>query len=74
MVPYVISPTRALGGKRLKLTTIVSFKALRSSSSKQVSITNRKIGGICAGRDRVYSIVVYLGSNSAGRFVVEMSL
>jgi hypothetical protein len=74
MVPYVIKPTKAFGGSRLRLTTMVSFKALRSSSSRQVSITKRKMGGICAGRDRVYSMVVYLGSSSAGRLVVEISL
>lgn len=74
MVPYVINPTNAFGGSKLRLTTIVSFKALRSSSSRQVSITNKKMGGIWAGRERVYSIVVYLGRSSAGKLVVEMSL
>jgi hypothetical protein len=74
IVPYVIRPTRAYGGRRLKLTTIASRSALRSSSSKQVSTTKRKIGGTCAGRLSVYSIVVYFGNSSAGRLVFEMSL
>ena len=39
-----------------------------------VSTTNMKMGGICDVRLSVYSIVVYLGSNSAGRLVVLMSL
>lgn len=74
MVPYVIKPTRAYGGRRLKLTTIASRRALRSSSSRHVSMTNRKIGGTWAGRESVYSMVVYFGNSSAGRFVFEMSL
>ena len=39
-----------------------------------VSTTYMKIGGICDLRFSVYSIVVYLGSSSAGKFVVLMSL
>lgn len=74
MVPYVMSPTSALGGSRLRLTTRVSLSALSSSSSTHVSTQYRKMGGICAGRERVYSMVVYLGSSSAGRLVDEMSL
>jgi hypothetical protein len=74
MVPKVINPTYALGGSRLRLTTNVSRSAFNSSSSTHVSTTNKKIGGVCAGRDRVYSIVVYFGSSSAGRLVCEMSL
>lgn len=74
MVPNVISPTSAFGGNKLKLTTSVSLSALRSSSSRHVSTTMRKMGGICAGRESVYSMVVYLGSSSAGRLVVLMSL
>lgn len=50
------------------------LKALRSSSSRHVSTTNRKIGGTCAGRASVYSIVVYFGRSSAGKFVFDMSL
>lgn len=50
------------------------LRALRSSSSRHVSTTKRKIGGMGAGRERVYSIVVYLGSSSAGKLVFEMSL
>jgi hypothetical protein len=53
---------------------MASRRALRSSSSRQVSTTNRKTGGTWAGRERVYSMVVYLGSSSAGKFVFEMSL
>jgi hypothetical protein len=74
MVPKVINPTKAWGGSRLKLTMMLSFSALRSSSSMQVSTTKTKMGGTCAGRANVYSIVVYLGSSSAGRLVAEMSL
>lgn len=50
------------------------LKALRSSSSRHVSTTKRKIGGTCAGRASVYSIVVYFGRSSAGKFVFDMSL
>jgi hypothetical protein len=39
MVPYVINPTSALGGKRLSETTKVSFNAFNSSSSTHVSTT-----------------------------------
>jgi hypothetical protein len=74
MVPKVMRPTKAFGGNKLKLTTKVSRKALSSSSSIQVSTTYRKTGGIWAGRERVYSIVVYLGNNSAGRLDAEISL
>jgi len=54
--------------------TTASLKAFKSSSSKHVSMANKKIGGTWAGRERVYSMVVYLGSNSAGRLVLEISL
>lgn len=74
MVPKVMSPTKAVGGKRLKLITSSARRAFRSSSSKHVSTTYRNIGGIWAGRLRVYSMVVYFGKSSAGRLVVEMSL
>jgi len=67
-------PTRACGGRRLSETMMVSLRALRSSSSRHVSTTKRKTGGIWAGLDKVYSMVVYLGKSSAGRFEVEMSL
>lgn len=67
-------PTKAYGGSRLKLTMIASRSALRSSSSRHVSTTKRKMGGVGAGRESVYSIVVYFGKSSAGRFVFEMSL
>lgn len=58
IVPYVINPTSAVGGSRDKLIIRDSFKALRLSSSWQVSTTNRKIGGAGAGRASWYSIVV----------------
>lgn len=74
IVPYVIKPTRAFGGRRLKLTTSVSRRAFNSSSSRHVSTTNMKMGGTGAGRDKVYSIVVYAGESSLGRFVAVMSL
>jgi hypothetical protein len=73
MVPNVISPTSAYGGSRLRLTTSASRSALRSSSSMHVSTTKRKMGGTCAGRLSVYSMVVYFGRSSAGRFVLEIS-
>lgn len=74
IVPYVINPTKAKGGIKLKLTTSASRRAFKSSSSRQVSTTKRKIGGTGEGLARVYSIVVYLGSSSAGRLVFEISL
>ena len=74
IVPNVMRPTRAYGGIKLKLTTSASRRAFRSSSSRQVSTTNRNMGGTVAPRERVYSMVVNLGSNSDGRFVLEMSL
>jgi hypothetical protein len=74
IVPYVIKPTRANGGIKLRLTTMASLRALRSSSSKHVSTTKRKMGGTWAGLLRVYSIVVYFGSSSAGKLVLEISL
>ena len=46
IVPNVIKPTQAYSGNKLKLTINDSFKALRSSSSRQVSTTNKKMGGI----------------------------
>lgn len=74
MVPKVIKPTRAYGGIKLKLTTNASRRAFKSSSSRQVSTTNRKIGGTVAPRESVYSMVVNLGKSSEGRLVLEMSL
>jgi hypothetical protein len=74
MVPNVIKPTRAYCGSRLKLITSASRNAFRSSSSKQVSTTKRKMGGTGAGLASVYSMVVYLGRSSAGRLVLEISL
>lgn len=74
IVPYVIKPTRAFGGNKDKLTMMLSLSAFRSSSYKQVSTTYKKIGGVTAGRFKVYSIVVYFGRSSAGRLFEEMSL
>jgi hypothetical protein len=45
IVPNVTRPTRAYGGIKLRLTTSASRRALRSSASRQVSTTNRKMGG-----------------------------
>lgn len=74
IVPKVMRPTRAYGGSKLKLTMMASRRALSPVSSWQTSMTNRKTGGACAGLERVYSMVVYLGRSSAGRLVLEMSL
>lgn len=57
IVPDVISTTRAYSGRRLKLTMSASHSALRSSSFKRVSTTNRKTGGTWAGRASVCSMV-----------------
>ena len=61
IVPKVIRPTRAFSGSRLRLMTSDSLRAAKLSSSWQVSTTYRKIGGLGAGRDRRYSIVVLEG-------------
>lgn len=53
---------------------MASRSAFRSSSSRQVSTTKRKMGGTWTRRERVYSMVVYFGKSSAGKFVFEMSL
>ena len=58
IVPKVINPMRAVGGSKLKLTIKVSFKACKSDSSRQVSMTYRNIGGVLADLLRIYSIVV----------------
>lgn len=74
IVPKVTRPTRAYGGSKLKLTTIASRRAFMSSGSMQVSMTKTNMGGTGAGRESVYSMVVYFGRSSAGRLVLEMSL
>jgi hypothetical protein len=74
IVPYVIKPTKALSGRRLKLITNDSLSADKLSSSWQVSTTYRKIGGLGAGRDNRYSIVVLDGCNSGGIAFAVMSL
>lgn len=60
MVPYVMRPTKAFSGKRLRLIIRLSFSAERLSSSWQVSTTNRKTGGLGAGRESRYSMVVFV--------------
>jgi hypothetical protein len=74
MVPYVISPTRACGGSKLKLMIKESFKAFKESSSWHVSTTNKKIGGAGAGRASLYSIVEYPGDSSSGHAFGPISL
>ena len=74
IVPYVISPTRAYCGSRLKLMMIESLSAFKLSSSWHVSTTNRKMGGFSTGRGSRYSIVVLLACSSGGICCSEMSL
>lgn len=74
IVPNVIKPTRAFSGKRLKLIIRDSFNAVKLSSSWQVSTTYRKIGGLGAGLESLYSMVVLLGCNSGGIAVAVISL
>lgn len=74
IVPKVINPTQAWGGSKLKLMTSESLRACKSSSLRQVSTTYKKMGGICAARLRLYSMVVYFESSSGGRLLLEMSL
>jgi hypothetical protein len=74
MVPKVIKPTKAFSGRRLKLITSESFSADRLSSSWQVSTTYRKIGGLGAGRDNRYSMVVFDGCSSGGIAFAVISL
>ena len=73
-MPNVTKPTRAFSGRRLKLITRDSFNADKLSSSWQVSTTYRKIGGLGAGLESLYSMVVLLGCNSGGIAVGVMSL
>ena len=51
-----------------------SLRALKLSSSWQVSTTYRKIGGLGAGRESRYSIVVFEGCSSGGMALAVMSL
>jgi hypothetical protein len=74
IVPKVINPTRAFSGRRLKLMTSDSFSAFKLSSSWQVSTTYRKMGGLGAGRDNLYSIVVFEGWSSGGIAFAVISL
>lgn len=52
MRPKVIRPTRASGGSRLRDICSDSFSACRSSSSRQISTTYRKIKGVGGPRYR----------------------
>jgi hypothetical protein len=74
IVPKVTNPTRAFSGRRLKLRTKDSLSADKLSSSWQVSTTYRNIGGLGAGLDSLYSIVVFEGCNSGGMALAVMSL
>lgn len=74
MVPYVIRPTSAFSGRRLRLITKDSFSAARLSSSWQVSTTYRKMGGAGAGLDSRYSMVVFELCSSGGIAFAVMSL
>jgi hypothetical protein len=74
MVPNVTNPTRAFSGRRLKLMTRDSLSALKLSSSWQVSTTYKKMGALGAGRESLYSIVVFDGCNSGGIAFAVMSL
>jgi hypothetical protein len=67
-VPNVMRPIRAVGGSKLKLTMSVSFKACKSVSSRHVSTTYKKIGGVDADLFKIYSIVENCGCNSNGIF------
>jgi hypothetical protein len=68
IVPYVIRPISAVGGSKLRLTMRVSFNTCKSVSSRHVSITYKKIGGVDADLFKMYSIVVNCGCNSRGKF------
>ena len=74
MVPKVTNPTKAFSGSRLKLMTRDSFRADKLSSSWQVSTTYRNIGGLGAGLESRYSIVVFEGCSSGGIAFVVISL
>lgn len=74
MVPKVIKPTRAFSGSKLKLMTRDSFSADKLSSSWQVSTTYKKIGGLGAGLESRYSIVVFDGCSSGGIAFAVISL
>jgi hypothetical protein len=73
-VPNVTRPTRAFSGNRLRLKINDSFSADKLSSSWQVSTTYRNIGGLGAGLDNLYSIVVFEGCSSGGIALAVISL
>jgi hypothetical protein len=70
----VTNPTNEFSGRRLKLITRDSLREFKLSSSWQVSTTYRKMGGLGAGRESLYSIVVLDGCNSGGIAFAVMSL
>lgn len=72
-MPNVIKPTIALGGNKESDICNDSFKAASSSSSMQVSTTNKKMGGVIGALVMVYSSVEKAGINSAGWFCSEMA-
>lgn len=74
IVPNVTKPTSEFSGRRLKLMTRDSLRAFKLSSSWQVSTTYRKIGGLGAGRESLYSIVVLDGWSSGGIAFAVISL
>lgn len=74
IVPYVMRPTEAYAGSRLRLMMIESLRAFRLSSSWHVSTTKRKMGGVSTGWGRRYSMVVLAACSSGGICCSEMSL
>ena len=74
MVPNVIKPTNALGGRRPSDMMMLSLSAFSESSSWQVSTTNKNMGGVGAGLASLYSMVVLPGCSSGGIAFSLMSL
>lgn len=74
IVPKVINPTSAYGGRKLRLIINDSVSDFKLSASWHVSTTKRKIGGAGAGRARRYSTVVLLPCSSGGICSAEISL
>ena len=66
IVPKVTSPTKAFSGNKLRLITRDSLSAAKLSSSWHVSTTYKKMGGLGAGLESLYSIVVFEGCSSGG--------
>jgi hypothetical protein len=65
-------PTSAFSGSRESACASDCRSAASSSSTRQTSTTKRYAGGGALGLCRLYSMVVYVGKSSAGRFVSEM--